>query len=78
MFGEAFVDAMESVIVRNNFFNEKSGWGLDLDDGATNYEIYNNISVGGVSMKLREGAYRKVYNNILVPGQSRALFPRGK
>src|SRR5579863_2238250 len=61
---EALVDAMEPVIVRNNFFDEKSGWGLDLDDGATNYEIYNNISIGGVSMKLREGAYRKVYNNI--------------
>ena len=61
---EATVDAMEPVIVRNNFFDEKSGWGLDLDDGASNYEIYNNISIGGVSMKLREGAYRKVYNNI--------------
>ena len=61
---EALIDAMEPVIIRNNFFNEKSGWGLDLDDGASNYEIYNNISVGGVSMKLREGAYRKVYNNI--------------
>jgi hypothetical protein len=24
------------------------------DDGASNYDIYNNISVGGVSMKLRE------------------------
>ena len=51
---EARVDAMEPVIVRNNFFNEKSGWGLDLDDGASSYEIYNNISIGGVSMKLRE------------------------
>lgn len=61
---EATVDAMEPVIVRRNFFDEKSGWGLDLDDGASNYEIYNNISVGGISMKLREGAYRKVYNNI--------------
>ena len=61
---EALVDAMEPVIVRNNFFDEKSGWGLDLDDGASNYEIYNNLSIGGVSMKLREGAYRKVYNNI--------------
>jgi hypothetical protein len=61
---EVLVDAMEPVIVRHNFFNEKSGWGLDLDDGASNYEIYNNISVGGVSMKLREGAYRKIYNNI--------------
>lgn len=61
---EALVDAMEPVVVRNNFFDEKSGWGLDLDDGASNYDIYNNISVGGVSMKLREGAYRKVHNNI--------------
>ncbi len=61
---DVLVDAMEQVIVRHNFFNEKSGWGLDLDDGASNYEIYNNISVGGVSMKWREGAYRRVYNNI--------------
>jgi len=61
---DVLVDAMEVVIIRNNFFNEKSGWGLDLDDGASNYDIYNNISVGGVSLKLREGAYRKVHNNI--------------
>ncbi len=74
---EALVDAMESVIVRNNFFNEKSGWGLDLDDGATNYEIYNNISVGGVSMKLREGAYRKVYNNIWYLAKAAPCFHVG-
>ncbi len=61
---DVLVDAMEPVTVRNNFFNEESGWGLDLDDGASNYKIYNNISVGGVSMKWREGAYREVYNNI--------------
>ncbi|MGA7523222.1 MAG: right-handed parallel beta-helix repeat-containing protein [Acidobacteriaceae bacterium] len=61
---DVLVDAMEPVIVRNNFFNEKSGWGYDLDDGASNYRIYNNISVGGVSFKWREGAYREVYNNI--------------
>ena len=60
---DVLVDAMEPVIIRNNLFEEKSGWGLDLDDGASNYEIYQNISIG-VSMKLREGAYRKVYNNI--------------
>ena len=57
------IDAMEPVIVRHNLFQEKSGWGLNLDDGASNYEIYNNLCVG-VSMKLREGAYRTVYNNI--------------
>jgi len=74
---EALVDAMEPVIVRNNFFDEKSGWGLDLDDGASNYEIYNNISVGGVSMKVREGAYRKVYNNIWYLSKSAPCFHVG-
>lgn len=61
--GRVRIDAMEPVIVRHNFFQEKSGWGLNLDDGASNYEIYNNLCVG-VSMKIREGAYRKIYNNI--------------
>lgn len=61
---DVLIDAMEPVIVRHNLFVEKSGWGLDLDDGASNFEIYNNISLGGVSMKLREGAYRTVHNNI--------------
>jgi len=74
---EALVDAMEPVVVRQNFFNEKSGWGLDLDDGASNYEIYNNISVGGVSMKLREGAYRKVYNNVWYMAKGAPCFHVG-
>lgn len=63
---EVLVDAMEPVIVRNNLFvnrTSRPGWGLNLDDGASNYKIYNNISIG-VSFKWREGAYREVYNNI--------------
>jgi len=65
-------DAMEPVIIRNNFIEERPEsiegvhgpvFGIDLDDGASNYEIYNNITKG-VSMKLREGDYRTVYNNI--------------
>ncbi len=63
--GDVKVDAMETVVVRNNLFEERSGWGLDMDDGASNYHIYNNISKG-VSVKLREGAYRTVENNIWV------------
>jgi hypothetical protein len=59
------VDAMETVYVRNNFVQERRGWGIDMDDGASDYELYNNICVG-VSFKLREGAYRDVYNNIWV------------
>jgi len=61
--GRVKIDAMETVYIRNNFVQETRGWGIDMDDGASNYEIYNNICIG-VSMKLREGAYRDCYNNI--------------
>ncbi len=74
--GDVKVDAMEPVVVRNNFFEERSGWGLDMDDGASNYEIYNNISKG-VSVKLREGAYRTVHNNIWVDSAVAPCFHVG-
>lgn len=74
---EALVDPMEPIVVRHNFFDEKSGWGLDLDDGASNYEIYNNISIGGVSMKLREGAYRKIHNNVWYLAKAAPCFHVG-
>jgi hypothetical protein len=74
--GHVKVDAMEPVILRYNFFEETSGWGLDLDDGASNYEIYNNLCVG-VSMKLREGAYRTIHNNIWVNGANSPCFHVG-
>jgi hypothetical protein len=70
------IDAMEPVIMRYNFFKETAGWGLDLDDGASNYEIYNNLCVG-VSIKLREGAYRTIYNNIWVNGANSPCFHVG-
>jgi hypothetical protein len=74
--GDVLFDAMEPVIIRNNFFEDKKGWGLDLDDGASNYEIYNNICIG-ISMKLREGAYRNIYNNIWVNGANSPCFHVG-
>jgi Right handed beta helix region len=74
---DVLVDAMEPVIVRNNLFDERSGWGLDLDDGASNYRIYNNISMGGVSFKWREGAYREVYNNIWYKSRAAPCFHVG-
>lgn len=40
-------------------------WGIDLDDGASNYHVYNNLCLG-MSIKLREGYYRTVENNIFV------------
>lgn len=59
------LDAKETTIIRNNRFRCDHGWDIDLDDGATNYEIYNNLLLNG-GIKLREGFKRKVYNNIVI------------
>ncbi len=59
------LDAVETTIIRNNRFRCDHGWDIDLDDGSSNYEIYNNLCLAG-GLKLREGFHRKVYNNILV------------
>jgi hypothetical protein len=40
-------------------------WGIDLDDGAANYRVYNNLCLG-CSIKLREGYYRTVENNVFI------------
>lgn len=74
--GKVKTDQMETVIIRYNYFSENSGWGLDLDDGASNYHIYRNLCVG-VSMKLREGAYRLIENNIWVNGANSPCFHVG-
>jgi hypothetical protein len=58
-------DAIHTTIIRNNRFRCDHGWDIDLDDGSTNYEIYNNLCLNG-GLKLREGFYRKVENNIMV------------
>jgi hypothetical protein len=58
-------DAIETVIIRNNRFRCDRGWDIDLDDGSSNYHIYNNLCLNG-GLKLREGFYRVVENNILI------------
>jgi hypothetical protein len=58
-------DAIETTVIRNNRFRCDRGWDIDLDDGSTNYHIYNNLCLNG-GLKLREGFYRVVENNILI------------
>jgi hypothetical protein len=58
-------DAVETTIIRNNRFRCDRGWDIDLDDGSTNYHICNNLCLNG-GLKLREGFYRVVENNIFV------------
>lgn len=61
----ALLDARSPTIIRNNRIHGTHAFGFDLDDGSTNYKLYNNLCLG-VGIKLREGFYRKAYNNILV------------
>lgn len=59
------LDCISKNIIRNSRFRCDRGWDIDLDDGSSNYEIYNNLCLNG-GIKLREGFYRYVHNNITV------------
>jgi len=59
------LDAVETTVLRNNRFRCDHGWDIDLDDGSSNYHIYNNLLLAG-GLKLREGFHRKAWNNITI------------
>ncbi|MHC4557145.1 MAG: right-handed parallel beta-helix repeat-containing protein [Planctomycetota bacterium] len=59
------LDVVKPVIIRNNRWRCDHGWDIDLDDGSSNYSIYNNLCLNG-GIKLREGFYRICENNIMV------------
>lgn len=60
-----FLDVVEPITIRHNRFYCAHGWDIDLDDGSSNYRIYDNLCLSG-GLKLREGYGRIVENNILV------------
>ncbi len=59
------LDAVKTVILRNNRWRCDHGWDIDMDDGSSNYLITNNLCLRG-GIKNREGYGRIVENNILV------------
>ncbi len=59
------LDMIEPNILSNTRWRCDHGWDIDLDDGSTNYRIYNNLCLNG-GLKLREGFYRICENNVLV------------
>jgi len=61
------LDAVEPIVMRRNRFRCDHGWDIDLDDGASNYVIEENLLLAG-GLKLREGFSRVVRNNIMVNG----------
>ena len=58
------LDAVKTTVLRNNRWRCDHGWDIDLDDGSSNYHIYNNLCLNG-GIKNREGFFRVVENNIM-------------
>jgi hypothetical protein len=59
------LDVVKPITIRNNRFRCDHGWDIDLDDGSSNYRIYNNLLLNG-GLKLREGVDRIAENNIII------------
>jgi len=38
-----YLDAVQTTIIRNNRMRCDHGWDIDLDDGSSNYHLYNNL-----------------------------------
>lgn len=60
-----FWDMLEPNILRHNRWRCDHGWDIDLDDGSTQYRIYNNLLLRG-GLKMREGYDRIATNNIII------------
>ena len=63
--GLPLLDVVRPIVLRNNRWRCDHGWDIDLDDGSSRYEIRNNLCLNG-GIKLREGFYRVVENNVIV------------
>lgn len=57
------LDMLAPNVLRNNRMSCEHGWDIDLDDGSSNYHLYNNLCLTN-GIKLREGYNRRVENNI--------------
>jgi hypothetical protein len=60
-----FLDMIDKNILRHNRWRCDHGWDIDLDDGSSQYEIYNNLLLNG-GLKFREGYHRSAWNNIII------------
>lgn len=65
----SLLDPIKPTILRNNYFKNKDTtfFGIDLDDGSTNYYTYNNLCIGG-GFKLQRGRFNHCINNIIIGG----------
>ena len=61
----ALLDMLAPNVITRCRFRCDRGWDIDLDDGSSNYIITENLCLNG-GIKLREGFFRTVRNNITV------------
>jgi hypothetical protein len=59
------LDVVKTVVICSSRWRCDHGWDIDLDDGSTNYHLYNNLCLSG-GIKNREGFFRTVENNIMI------------
>ena len=61
----ALLDMLSPNTITRSRFRCDRGWDIDLDDGSSDYIITENLCLNG-GIKLREGFFRTVRNNIMV------------
>ena len=61
----ALLDVVSTNVITRSRFRCDRGWDIDLDDGSSDYLITENLCLNG-GIKLREGFFRTVRNNIMV------------
>lgn len=59
------LDVIKPITIANSRWRCDHGWDIDLDDGSSNYHIFNNLLLNG-GLKNREGYNRVVENNIIL------------
>ena len=68
------LDAIKPITLANSRWRCDHGWDIDLDDGSSNYHIFNNLLLNG-GLKNREGYNRTVENNIILGSQNGSFHP---
>lgn len=63
--GDVRRDARFPTIIRHNRFRDSHNYGIVMDDGASNFHVYNNLCLG-VGVQNREGEYRLIENNVFI------------
>ncbi len=73
--------ARETTIIRNNRFsasrlggNPRPGlqFGIDLDDGSANYNVFDNLCVG-LGVKTKEGVFINIHGNVIINAEIRLI-----